>query len=98
MSEIASKHISLTISLHSLSVSLQDVSLVQCIQVLNECSKYLDDSINVSRADVLSAWRGWRPLAKDPHAAPDAPVSRDHIISENPETGVFFIAGGSMII
>jgi len=62
--------------------------------ILNECSKYLDKDINVSRSDVLSAWRGWRPLAKDPHAAPGAPVSRDHIISKNPDTGVFFIAGG----
>lgn len=42
----------------------------------------------------MSSWRGWRPLAADPHAPPDAPVSRDHVISENPETGVFFIAGG----
>lgn len=46
------------------------------------------------RSDVLSAWRGWRPLAADPHAPPGAPVSRDHVISENPETGVIFIAGG----
>ena len=43
---------------------------------------------------MLSAWRGWRPLAADPHAPPGAPVSRDHVISENPETGVIFIAGG----
>ena len=41
-----------------------------------------------------SAWRGWRPLAVDPHAPPGAPASRDHVISENPETGVIFIAGG----
>lgn len=46
------------------------------------------------RSDVLSAWRGWRPLAHDPHAEDGAPVSRDHIISENPDTGVLFIAGG----
>lgn len=42
----------------------------------------------------MSAWRGWRPLAADPHAPPGAPMSRDHVISENPETGVIFIAGG----
>ena len=30
----------------------------------------------------------------DPHAPPGAPVSRDHVISENPESGVIFIAGG----
>ena len=50
--------------------------------------------MKLRRSDVLSAWRGWRPLAADPHAPPDAPVSRDHIISENPNTGVIFIAGG----
>ena len=38
--------------------------------ILNECSKYLDDGMNVRRSDVLSAWRGWRPLASDPHAEP----------------------------
>ena len=50
--------------------------------------------MQVRRSDVLSAWRGWRPLAKDPHAPPDAPVSRDHLISVNPSTGVTFISGG----
>jgi len=43
---------------------------------------------------VLSAWRGWRPLASDPNLPPGAPVSRDHIISHNPDTGVLFCAGG----
>ena len=32
-------------------------SLVNCAQV------------RVSRKDVLSAWRGWRPLARDPHVS-----------------------------
>jgi glycerol-3-phosphate dehydrogenase len=62
--------------------------------LLNECGKYLTPDLKVRRSDVLSAWRGWRPLAADPHAPPDAPVSRDHVISENPETGVIFVAGG----
>jgi glycerol-3-phosphate dehydrogenase len=62
--------------------------------LLKECSKYLTRDLKVRRSDVLSAWRGWRPLALDPHAPPDAPISRDHVISENPETGVIFIAGG----
>ena len=62
--------------------------------ILNECSKYLSLDIRVSRGDVLSAWRGWRPLASDPHADPDGPVSRDHIVSYNDETGVVFCAGG----
>lgn len=62
--------------------------------LLEECSKYLTPDLKVRRSDVLSAWRGWRPLAADPHAPPGAPVSRDHIISENPETGTIMIAGG----
>jgi glycerol-3-phosphate dehydrogenase len=60
--------------------------------LLEEAGKYLD--VKLRRSDVLSSWRGWRPLAADPHAPPGAPVSRDHIISENPDTGVVFIAGG----
>ena len=35
--------------------------------LLNECSRYLSSDVRVSRKDVLSAWRGWRPLARDPH-------------------------------
>jgi len=62
--------------------------------LLNEAKKYLADDLKVRRADVLSAWQGFRPLASDPHAAPGAPVSRDHIISRNPDTGIHFITGG----
>ena len=62
--------------------------------ILNECSKYLRPDLQVRRSDVLSAWRGWRPLAADPHASPGDPVSRDHVISENPQSGIIFIAGG----
>ena len=62
--------------------------------ILNEVEKYLDDSVRVRRADVLSAWQGFRPLASDPHAPPDAPISRDHIISINQESGITFITGG----
>ena len=63
--------------------------------ILNEVQKYLSDDIKVRRADVLSAWQGFRPLASlDPNAPPGAPVSRDHVISTNPETGVTFITGG----
>lgn len=43
---------------------------------------------------MLSAWRGWRPLAADPHAEPGGPVSRDHIISENKKSNIMFVAGG----
>jgi glycerol-3-phosphate dehydrogenase len=62
--------------------------------LLNEVGRYLSDDLQVRRCDVLSAWCGWRPLAKDPHAPPNAPVSRDHLISTNPDTGVTFVTGG----
>jgi glycerol-3-phosphate dehydrogenase len=62
--------------------------------LLTEVGKYLSPELRVRRTDVLSAWQGWRPLASDPHAAPGAPISRDHIISTNPQTGITFITGG----
>ena len=62
--------------------------------LLKETKKYLADDLKVRRADVLSAWQGFRPLASDPHAAPDAPISRDHVISTNPDTLITFITGG----
>jgi len=62
--------------------------------ILREVEKYLSSDLRVRRADVLSAWQGFRPLASDPHAEPGSPVSRDHIVSTNPATGVTFITGG----
>ena len=62
--------------------------------LLKEVQTYLSGDIKVRRADVLSAWQGFRPLASDPNAPPGAPVSRDHVISTNPKTGVTFITGG----
>ena len=62
--------------------------------MLKECEKYLSKDLKVRRSDVLSAWRGWRPLASDPHAPPGGQISRDHIISTNPVSGVTFVAGG----
>jgi len=62
--------------------------------ILKECEKYLSKDLKVRRSDVLSSWRGWRPLAVDPNAKPGAPASRDHVISVNPDTGITFIAGG----
>ena len=64
--------------------------------LLREAQTYLkkDGSLTWSRSDVLSAWRGWRPLAVDPQAEPGGQVSRDHVISYNPDSRVFFIAGG----
>jgi len=62
--------------------------------ILKECETYLSKDIKVRRSDVLSSWRGWRPLAADPNAPPGAPASRDHVISYNPKSGITFIAGG----
>ena len=62
--------------------------------LLNECGKYLSLDIRVSRSDVLSAWRGWRPLASDPHAVDGEAASRDHVVSHDAATGVTFCAGG----
>lgn len=60
--------------------------------LIKEASRYLNKPIE--REQVLSAWRGWRPLAHDPFAPEGAPASRDHVISEHPTSGVIFIAGG----
>ena len=62
--------------------------------LLKEVQKYIAGDVKVRRSDVLSAWQGYRPLASDPHAELGAPVSRDHVISTNPKTGVTFITGG----
>jgi glycerol-3-phosphate dehydrogenase len=63
--------------------------------LLKEVQKYL--AIPVRREDVLSAWQGFRPLASDPNAQPGDPISRDHIISTNPTTGITFITGGKWV-
>ena len=64
--------------------------------LLKESSKYWKPELKsmFTTQQVMSSWRGWRPLAMDPHAAAGDQVSRDHVISEHPETGVVFIAGG----
>lgn len=62
--------------------------------MLNETSKYLSPELQLRRQDVLSAWAGIRPLAIDPHCKDTASVSRDHVISHNPTSGVVFISGG----
>jgi glycerol-3-phosphate dehydrogenase len=62
--------------------------------LLNEATKYFSPQIPFRKSDITSAWRGWRPLAADPHASHNAPASRDHVISENPQSGVIFVAGG----
>ena len=66
-----------------LSKQVDPADYAACVESLGP-----DASIYEIRSlTLLSAWRGWRPLAKDPHAPPDAPVSRDHLISTNPGWG-----------
>eukprot|EP00549_Striatella_unipunctata_P018835 CAMPEP_0118703852 /NCGR_PEP_ID=MMETSP0800-20121206/18846_1 /TAXON_ID=210618 ORGANISM="Striatella unipunctata, Strain CCMP2910" /NCGR_SAMPLE_ID=MMETSP0800 /ASSEMBLY_ACC=CAM_ASM_000638 /LENGTH=633 /DNA_ID=CAMNT_0006605549 /DNA_START=117 /DNA_END=2020 /DNA_ORIENTATION=- len=60
--------------------------------LLNECQKYIYMK-GVSRQCIFGMER-LASFGGGSDAAPGAPVSRDHIISENPETGVVFIAGG----
>jgi len=65
--------------------------------ILEESKKYWNEDYQsefTKPQNLLSAWRGWRPLAMDPHAAADGPVSRDHVISEHPVSQCIFIAGG----
>jgi len=62
--------------------------------LLAEVQKYISKDVKVRRSDVLSAWQGYRPLGSDPNAPPGAPVSRNHIISTNPKTGITFVTGG----
>lgn len=67
--------------------------------LLKESSKYLNKENHYQKKDVLSAWKGIRPLAIDPHEVVDpnaatSSASRDHIISYDPDTSLIFIAGG----
>lgn len=72
-----------------------EASEVEIQWVLNEAGKYLNPEFPLRREDVLSAWSGIRPLAMDPFATQStSQVSRDHLISVNPKTGVVFISGG----
>ncbi|KAJ8605389.1 hypothetical protein CTAYLR_002408 [Chrysophaeum taylorii] len=62
--------------------------------LLREGAKYL--SADPTRDEVRSAWRGWRPLAHDPHNQNGGGSfqSRDHVVAEDPDTGAIFVAGG----
>lgn len=66
--------------------------------LLKESAKYLTSTRSVSRTDVASAWRGWRPLAVDPYSrgSDDSTSfnSRDHVVATDPTTGLVFVAGG----
>eukprot|EP00899_Mesostigma_viride_P004000 jgi/Mesvir1/13600/Mv26349-RA.4 len=61
--------------------------------ILDELSRYL--AIKVRRSDIQSVWSGIRPLAIDVNApaTETASVSRDHVLSVDPD-GVLNIVGG----
>jgi len=58
--------------------------------ILNEVRNYLSPDIRVRRGDVLSAWSGLRPNAKDTQS-----LVRNHLIDVSP-TGLLTIAGGKV--
>ncbi|CAD7927810.1 unnamed protein product [Amoebophrya sp. A120] len=62
--------------------------------LLKESCKYLAPSMHPRREDVLSAWYGTRPLAKDPNDTSTTNASRDHTVSYNAQNDVTFVSGG----
>lgn len=59
--------------------------------ILRETSRYLNTELKST--DVLAAWSGIRPLARDPHASNTESILRDHVIEETCP-GLLTIAGG----
>ena len=62
---------------------------------MDAISDYLN--VKVRRSDVLSAWRGIRPLATDPSANDTASIFRDHVVSTD-LSGLVTITGGKWTI
>jgi glycerol-3-phosphate dehydrogenase len=73
-------------------VSLEPLPLQEEIElILATASDYLDRA--PSRADILSAWAGIRPLVRSAEGASTASLSRDHSIHID-RNGLITIAGG----
>jgi len=68
-----------------------EVSEADIAYLLDYMRRYF--AVTVTRADVLSAWSGVRPLVFNPNAAGTAELARDHVILEDP-SGLITIAGG----
>ncbi|WP_339107483.1 FAD-dependent oxidoreductase [Thioclava sp. GXIMD4216] len=68
------------------TVSEEDIAYL-----LDYVKRYFD--INVTRADVKSAWSGIRPLVFNPEAKDTAELARDHVIIED-GSGLITISGG----
>ncbi|EGW35775.1 uncharacterized protein SPAPADRAFT_58979 [Spathaspora passalidarum NRRL Y-27907] len=71
----------------------KDISLI-----MSELQKYL--AFPVRREDVLSAWAGVRPLARDPSTIQPGQegstegIVRSHLLTQNPTSGLITITGG----
>ncbi|KNC50931.1 glycerol-3-phosphate dehydrogenase [Thecamonas trahens ATCC 50062] len=61
--------------------------------ILNEVQRYLTDELKVRRRDVLSAWKGIRPLVSDPTAADTQEIRREHVVAVSPG-GMVLVGGG----
>lgn len=60
--------------------------------ILSEIQNYLSEP--VTRDDVKSYWTGIRPLVSDPSASDTAQLARDHVIHQNPNSGLITLTGG----
>jgi glycerol-3-phosphate dehydrogenase len=63
--------------------------------ILQEASKYLNPDMKVRRSDVLAAWKGIRPLVKDPNKKNTESLSRNHVI-EVMDSKLVVITGGKL--
>lgn len=63
--------------------------------ILDAIAEYL--TVEVRRCDVQSAWSGLRPLAVDPNAKDTASVSRDHIVTTDPD-GLITVTGARRML
>lgn len=87
---------------HQCAPTTRPVPMESEIQwILTEAAKYLSPELRLRRQDVLSAWKGIRPLATDPNTTSTSnsveetsQASRDHVISVDKKSNVVFIAGG----
>ncbi|KXH64115.1 FAD dependent oxidoreductase [Colletotrichum salicis] len=61
--------------------------------ILKEVNKLITPESALSRADVLSAWSGIRPLVKDPNAKNTESLVRSHLVTVS-SSGLLTCAGG----
>lgn len=61
--------------------------------LLKEYSKYLNPEYTPKKEDILSSWKGYRPLIVNENPDMDH-VSRSHLIEIDPKTKITYVAGG----